>query len=94
MVWLHGGSLSKMGGASPEYDGRRLAERGCQADTELPTGALGFLVSNLMVCLKLWSHGSTSCSALDTRQYQALWRSDNVTLFGESAGAVGRVYIS
>lgn len=91
MVWLHGGAFQQGGARRPEYDGRRLAERGTVVVTiNYRLGALGFLVSSpdglfgnfgLMdqrAALR-WVKDNISAFGGDP---------DNVTLFGESAGAV------
>lgn len=97
LVWIHGGAFVIGSGSSPLYSGRRLAVRGDVVVVTLNyrLGALGFL--NLR---GLTPHGADAPSNLGLRdQVAALeWvRShiasfggdpDNVTLFGESAGAM------
>jgi para-nitrobenzyl esterase len=97
LFWIHGGGFSHGAGSQPSYDGGALAERG---DVVVVTinyrlGALGYLY--------LGEHGgkewgaATNAGQLD--QIAALrWVRDNiaafggdpaqVTIFGESAGAV------
>lgn len=97
LFWIHGGGLSHGAGSQPVYDGGPLAERG---DVVVVTinyrlGALGYLY--------LGGHGgdawgaATSAGQLD--QIEALrWVQaniaafggdpDNVTIFGQSAGAL------
>ncbi len=97
LLWIHGGGLSHGAGSQPAYDGGPLAERG---DVVVVTinyrlGALGYLY--------LGGHGgdewgaATNAGQLD--QIAALrWvhdniaafggDPDNVTIFGQSAGAV------
>jgi para-nitrobenzyl esterase len=97
LFWIHGGGLSHGAGSQPAYDGRFLTERG---DVVVVTinyrlGALGYLY--------LGGHGgdrwgaATNAGQLD--QIAALtWvhdnvaafggDPDNVTIFGQSAGAV------
>ncbi len=96
MVWIHGGGFSTGSGSSPIYDGANLAARG---DTVVVTinyrlGPLGFLhLDHLDAGLA----GSGNLGLLD--QLAALdWvqenisafggNPDNVTIFGESAGAM------
>jgi len=91
MVWLHGGAFEQGGASRHEYDGRRLAQRNVVVVTlNYRLGALGFLVSS-----KDALHGNFGImdqrAALDwIRENIAAFGGDpdNVTLFGESAGAV------
>ena len=91
MVWLHGGAFQQGGARRPEYDGRRLAERGVVVVTlNYRLGSLGFLVSS--------SDGLYGNFGLMDQRAALQWvhdhiaqfggDPDNVTLFGESAGAV------
>lgn len=91
MVWFHGGAFQQGGSRRSEYDGRRLAERDVVVVTiNYRLGALGFLVSS--------SDGLFGNFGLMDQRAAIDWvrrnvRSfggdpDNVTLFGESAGAV------
>lgn len=96
MVWIHGGAFFMGSGSSPMYDGMALVERG---DIVLVTinyrlGAFGFLE---LGWLDEDLAGSANCGLLD--QVAALeWVRDNiaafggdpgnVTIFGESAGAM------
>ncbi|CAN5773378.1 carboxylesterase/lipase family protein [soil metagenome] len=94
MVWIHGGAFVTGTGATPWYDGTRLAGRGAAVVTlNYRRGALGFLhLAGLAE-----APGSGNCGILD--QVAALaWVRDNitafggdpgnVTVFGESAGAM------
>jgi carboxylesterase type B len=91
LVWLHGGAFQQGGARRPEYDGRRLADRGTIVVTlNYRLGALGFLVSS--------SDGLYGNFGLMDQRAALHWIKeniihfggdpDNVTLFGESAGAV------
>lgn len=91
MVWLHGGAFQQGGARRPEYDGRRLAERDIVVVTmNYRLGALGFMVSS--------SDGLYGNFGLMDQRAALDWVSRNiqafggdpkeVTLFGESAGAV------
>lgn len=91
MVWLHGGAFQQGGARRPEYDGRRLAERGTIVVTiNYRLGALGFLVSS--------PDGLFGNFGLMDQRAALRWVKDNiihfggdpdnVLLFGESAGAV------
>ena len=91
MLWFHGGAFQQGGSNRPEYDGRHLAETGLVVVTiNYRLGALGFLVSSrdgLFGNFGLmdqrasmdWVHENIRAFGGDP---------DNVTLFGESAGAV------
>ena len=91
MVWLHGGAFQMGGARRPEYDGRRLAERGTVVVTiNYRLGALGFLVSS--------PDGLFGNFGLMDQRAALQWVQDNIAnfggdptnvmLFGESAGAV------
>jgi carboxylesterase type B len=91
LVWLHGGAFQQGGARRPEYDGRQLADRGTIVVTiNYRLGALGFLVSS--------SDGLYGNYGLMDQRAALHWVKeniiyfggdpDNVTLFGESAGAV------
>ncbi|MEZ3179460.1 carboxylesterase family protein [Streptomyces pimonensis] len=89
MVWIHGGAFRNGSGALPSYDGARLAADGVVCVTlNYRLGAEGFL---------LLPDGSSNLGLLD--QIAALeWvrdnivgfggDPDNVTVFGQSAGAI------
>jgi para-nitrobenzyl esterase len=97
MVWIHGGAFVTGSGATPWYDGARLAAAG---DVVVVTinyrlGALGFLELGELGDERFAASGN--CGLLD--QVAALrWVRDNVrafggdptqvTVFGESAGAM------
>jgi carboxylesterase type B len=91
LVWLHGGAFQQGGARRPEYDGRRLAERGTVVVTlNYRLGALGFLVSSV--------DGLFGNFGLMDQRAALSWVQDNIAnfggdptnvlLFGESAGAV------
>ncbi len=91
MVWFHGGAFQQGGASRNEYDGRRLAERDIIVVTlNYRLGALGFLVSS--------SDGLFGNFGLMDQRAALDWVQDNIkhfggdaeniTLFGESAGAV------
>jgi para-nitrobenzyl esterase len=97
MVWIHGGAFSRGSGSSPQYHGNTLAKRG---NTVIVTinyrlGCLGFLHLDKVTRGKIPATGNEGL--LD--QIAALkWvrgniagfggDPDNVTIFGESAGAM------
>lgn len=91
LVWLHGGAFQMGGARRPEYDGRRLAERGTVVvSLNYRLGALGFLVSSpdgLFGNFGLMDQRAALHWIQDTIKYFG-GDPDNVTLFGESAGAV------
>ena len=89
MVWVHGGAFITGSGISPLYDGTHLAKRG---DVVIVTvnyrlGSLGFLyvpdstinagLLDQVMALK-WVHDNIEAFGGDP---------DNITIFGESAGA-------
>ncbi|MFF0465622.1 carboxylesterase/lipase family protein [Streptomyces mexicanus] len=90
MVWIHGGAFRNGAGSLPTYDGTRLAADGVVCVTlNYRLGAEGFL---------LLPDGTSNLGLLD--QIAALeWvcdniagfggDPDNVTVFGQSAGAIG-----
>jgi len=91
MLWLHGGAFQQGGARRPEYDGRRLAERDIiVVSINYRLGALGFLVSSpdgLYGNFGLMDQRA----AIDwvKNNIQAFGGDpENITLFGESAGAV------
>jgi para-nitrobenzyl esterase len=96
MVWIHGGAFFMGSGSSPMYDGASLVERGdvVLVSINYRLGALGFLE---LGWLDEDLAGSANVGLLD--QVAALeWvrdniagfggDPDNVTIFGESAGAM------
>jgi para-nitrobenzyl esterase len=97
MVWLHGGSNRVGNGAQPTYNGVSLTARGVVLVTiNYRLGVLGFF-SHPELTAKSSHHSSGNYGLLD--QLAALrWVNDNiakfggdpgnVTLFGESAGAI------
>jgi len=88
MVWIHGGAFSNGSGAVPQYDGSRFARDGVVCVTiNYRLGADGFLylgdgIANLglldQVAALAWVQENIAAFGGD---------SDNVTIFGESAGA-------
>ena len=96
MVWIHGGGFTTGSGSTPWYDGSALARRGVVVVTfNYRLGALGFLDLGAVGGHAYQSSGN--CGMLD--QVLALeWVRDHiscfggdpgqVTLFGESAGAM------
>lgn len=97
MVWIHGGSFETGAGSMSVYDGTNLAERGVVVVTiNYRLGPLGFLALPELSAESVY-HGSGNYGLLD--QVAALkWVKtniagfggdpDNVTVFGESAGAI------
>jgi para-nitrobenzyl esterase len=97
MVWLHGGSNRVGSGAEPGYDGASLASRGVIVVTiNYRLGVMGFFAHPELTA-ESPHHSSGNYGLLD--QIEALrWvkqniaqfggDSENVTLFGESAGSV------
>ena len=96
MVWIHGGSFTTGSAALSWYDGRRLAQRGVVVVTvNYRLGPLGFL--HLEAIGGADWQGSANCGLTDqamalewVRDNIAVFGGDpaNVTLFGESAGAM------
>ena len=91
MLWFHGGAFQQGAARRPEYDGRRLAERDIiVVSINYRLGSLGFLVSS--------PDGLYGNFGLMDQRAALDWvknnieafggDSDNITLFGESAGAV------
>jgi para-nitrobenzyl esterase len=92
LVWIHGGSFTGGSNRNVWYDGSSFAARGVVVVViSFRLGALGF------VHFEEWEGESSNCGLLD--QVAALeWVRDNigafggdpanVTLFGESAGAI------
>eukprot|EP00536_Pseudo-nitzschia_multiseries_P012506 jgi/Psemu1/68339/estExt_Genemark1.C_4810037 len=92
MVWLHGGAFQQGSAARPEYNARRLAqeERVVVVTVNYRLGALGFMVNS-----GLGLYGNYGL--MDQRAALHFVKRrivgfggdpDNITLFGESAGAV------
>jgi len=98
MVWIHGGALTRGSGAIPAYDGTRLADKGVVLVTiNYRLGAFGFMAHPELVA-ESENFSAGNYGILD--MVQALqWvqdnihafggDADNVTIFGESAGAWG-----
>src|SRR5713226_5163310 len=88
MVWIHGGAFMRGSGALPTYDGSRFARDGVVCVTiNYRLGADGFLylgdgIANLglldQIAALIWVQENIAAFGGD---------SDNVTIFGESAGA-------
>jgi len=96
MVWIHGGGLSRGSGASPWYEGTRLAGRGAVIVTiNYRLNAFGFLAHPELS--EQSPHGSSGnygmldqIAALEwVREHIAAFGGDpeRVTIFGESAGS-------
>jgi len=89
LVWLHGGAFQQGGAHRPEYDASRL-QNVVVVTLNYRLGALGFLVSK--------SDGVRGNFGLQDQRAALRWvraniqyfggDPDNITLFGESAGAV------
>lgn len=102
IVWIHGGSLRIGGSAQPMYDGRALAERGVVlVSVNYRLGVLGWL-AHPDLSARSEQHVSGNYGLLD--QIAALhWVKDNiaafggdpgnVTIMGESAGALSVTYL-
>ena len=102
MLWLHGGSLVSGYGSSPFFDGARLAREGVVVVTlNYRLGVFGFL-AHPALSGESPHHASGNYGLLD--QIEALkWvrgnialfggDPDNVTIFGESAGALSVMYL-
>jgi para-nitrobenzyl esterase len=96
MVWIHGGGLTRGTGATPTYDGTRLAKKGVVVVTiNYRIGPLGYLAHPELTA-ESSQHSSGNYGTLD--QIAALkWvqrniaafggDSSHVTIFGESAGS-------
>lgn len=96
MVWVHGGALTRGSGAIPAYDGTRLARKGVVLVTiNYRLGVLGYFAHPELVA-ESDQYAAGNYGILD--QIEALrWvrdsiasfggDPDNVTVFGESAGA-------
>lgn len=102
MVWLHGGSLLTGSGSSAFFDGARLASEGVIVVTlNYRLGVFGFL-AHPQLTAESPNGASGNYGLLD--QIEALnWVQrniaafggdpDNVTIFGESAGALSAMYL-
>lgn len=102
MVWIHGGSLISGYSGSPFYDGARFAEKGVVfVSINYRLGVFGFL-SHPGLTAESPHHASGNYGLLD--QIEALkWVQRNiaslggdpanVTIFGESAGALSTMYL-
>lgn len=91
MVWLHGGAFQQGGARRPEYDGRRLAERDIiVVSINYRLGALGFLVSSSDGLYGNFGLMDQRCALHWVKNNIEAFGGDpeNITLFGESAGAV------
>jgi para-nitrobenzyl esterase len=102
MVWIHGGSLVTGHGGSPFYDGARLARQGVVVVTiNYRLGVLGFLAHPDLSAES--PHGASgNYGLLDqiealkwVRRNISAFGGDpaNVTIFGESAGALSVMYL-
>ena len=91
MVWLHGGAFQQGGSNRPEYQGKALVERDLIiVSVNYRLGALGFLVSsadNLYGNYGLMDQRA-ALDFISTNIQHFGGDPNQVTLFGESAGAV------
>jgi len=90
MVWIHGGAFLTGSGSLPMYNGRELASKGTVVVTiNYRLGALGFLSGLEDVPLNLGLHDQIAALRW-VKKHIALFGGDaqNVTVFGESAGAM------
>lgn len=102
MVWIHGGSLISGASSSPFYDGAQLAKKGVVlVSINYRLGVFGFL-AHPGLSAESPQHASGNYGLLD--QIEALkWVKsniaslggdpNNVTVFGESAGALSVMYL-
>lgn len=102
MVWIHGGSLISGASSSPFYDGAQLARKGVVlVSINYRLGVFGFL-AHPGLSAESSRNASGNYGLLD--QIEALkWvrrniaslggDPDNVTIFGESAGALSVMYL-
>ncbi len=92
MVWLHGGAFQQGGAARPEYNARRLAqeERVVVVTVNYRLGALGFLVSSELGLYGNYGLMDQRAALHFVKRHIESFGGDpnNITLFGESAGAV------
>ena len=91
MVWFHGGGFQQGSGRRIEYDGRYLAERGIVVVTlNYRIGALGFLVSSKDGILGNFGLMDQRAAMEWVKTNIKSFGGDpnNITLFGNSAGAV------
>ena len=95
MVFIHGGGYILGSSATPLYDGAALARRGCvYVSVNYRLGALGCLdlsslsTATITIESNLYLRDLVLALQLGPRQHRRVRRrSDNVTVFGESAGA-------
>jgi para-nitrobenzyl esterase len=97
MVWIYGGGFSGGAGSEPRYDGEGLAEKGAVVVTlNYRLGGFGFL-SHPELSRESGYNGSGNYGMMDAiaalewvRRNIEVFGGDpaNVTLFGESAGAI------
>jgi hypothetical protein len=90
MVWLHGGAFQTGGARRPEYDGRRLAERDIiVVSINYRLGSLGFMVSSSDGLFGNFGLMDQRCALHWVKNNIQAFGGDpnNITLFGESAGA-------
>ena len=92
MVWLHGGAFQQGSAARPEYNARRLAqeERVVVVTVNYRLGALGFLVSSELGLYGNYGLMDQRAALHFVKRHIESFGGDpnNITLFGESAGAV------
>jgi len=90
MVWLHGGAFQTGTAAGPAYDGTHLARRGRVVVVTLNyrVGALGFLATGVRDAANLGLQDQVAALRFVREGIVAFGGDpDNVTVFGESAGA-------
>ncbi len=96
MVWIHGGAFNFGSGSLPEYDGKKLAEKGVVVVTiNYRLGPLGFLAHPLLS--QESSDGISGNYGLQDQIKALQWvktniaafggNPDKVTIFGQSAGS-------
>ena len=101
-VWIHGGALTGGSSREPMYDGRRLAERGViVVSINYRLGALGYLAHPALSAES--DRGVSGNYGLQDQIAALRWvrdnivafggDADNVTIAGESAGALSVMYL-
>lgn len=103
LVWIHGGGFVLGSGSDDAYDGRLLSEHtgAVVVGINYRLGALGFL-SLPELEEEDAEHGSTGSYGIEDQRAALAWVQaniaamggdpDNVTIFGESAGAISTCY--
>jgi carboxylesterase type B len=94
MVWFHGGAFQQGSSRRPEYDARRLVSHDDQpvivVTVNYRLGALGFMVSRQLGLYGNFGLMDQRAALHFVKQHIRSFGGDpdNITLFGESAGAV------